>query len=132
MFPWTRPLTNLDIENVISRTPLKSIFRGTFSRDELLRIKPKRGLEAGVINLSRSDEEGSHWTAWFKRGGNTIRARNVIWYFDSYGNLTPPIEFIKYASKYEIHYNFDRQQNFNTVICGQLCLLFIYSEYYSK
>lgn len=123
MFPWTRPLTNFDIEDVINQTPIRSIFRGTFSRDELSKVEPRRSLEAGVLNLSKSSEVGSHWTAWFKR------SKNKIDYFDSYGDLPPPLEFLKYASNCEVRYNFDRRQTFDTIICGQLCLCFLFNEY---
>lgn len=123
MFPWTRPLTNIDIENVIEQTPIALIYRGTFSRDELSRLKPKRGREAGIINLSRREEVGTHWTAWFKH------SKNIVFYFDTFGDLPPPLEFVDYASNCEIRYNFDRQQQFNTVICGQLCLCFLFQEY---
>lgn len=125
MFPWDRPLTSLDIEKIVNKTPLYPIFRGTFSRDELLKLKPKRGIEAGVINLSKSSEKGTHWTAWFKH------LKNNVCYFDSFGDLPPPPEFIEYASKYNIHYNVDCEQNFNSVICGQLCLCFLLREYFS-
>ena len=123
MFPWDRPLTNVDIERIVDQTAqLRPIFRGTFSRDELLKMRPKTGLEGGVLNLSRSNEEGTHWTAWVKH-----LDRNVC-YYDSFGNLPPPPEFIKYASKYPIYYNTRRDQKFDTVICGQLCLCFLMKE----
>lgn len=125
MFSWSRPLTNFDIENIIAQTPLKSTFRGTFSRDELLTLKPNRGIETGVINLSKSYEKGTHWTAWFKH------PKNIVYYYDSFGDLPPPPEFLKYASKCNIHYNVDCEQNFNSVICGQLCLRFLMKEYFS-
>lgn len=123
MFPWDRPLTNIDIANIILRTQLWYIFRGTFSRDELSNRRPKKGCEAGILNLSRRDEKGTHWTAWFKHPGN------IVCYFDSFGDLPPPPEFVKYASKCSIFYNVEREQNFNSVICEQLCLCFLMHEY---
>ena len=126
MLPWNRPLSNIDIENIIQQTAISSIFRGTFSRDELLTLQPKNDQEAGVINLSRSDEAGTHWTAWFKK------LKNDIFYFDSFGDLPPPIEFLKYASKCDVYYNTERAQRLNSVICGQLCLCFLLNEYFKN
>ena len=83
MLPWNRPLSSIDIENFIGQTAMKSIFRGTFSRDELSKLKPENDHEAGVLNLSNSDEAGTHWTAWFKK------LKNAIFYFDSFGDLPP-------------------------------------------
>lgn len=119
MLPWNRPLSNLDIDSIISQTPLESIFRGTFSRDELLEIRPNPIIEAGILNLSRSDERGTHWTAWYKS------SENDIFYYDSFGDLLPPPEFLKYASKCDVYFNVERSQNFNSVICGQLCICFL-------
>lgn len=123
LFPWDRPLTNFDIQNVIDWTPLRTFFRGTFSRDELSRLKPKKGREAGIINLSKSFQRGTHWVAWTKKSSHIMR------YFDSFGDLPPPPEFIQYASRYDIEYNVERAQNFETVICGQLCLCFLIDEF---
>lgn len=118
-------MTNVEIERTIEQTPLRPLFRGTFSRDELLDMKPKKGCEAGVLNLSKYDEKGTHWTAWFKH------ANNVICFYDSYGDLYPPKEFCAYAAaaNCKIYYNVDREQMYNSVICGQLCLCFLWREY---
>lgn len=126
MFPWNRPLTNLDIDSIMAQTQLRKMYRGTFSRDEIIKLKPKKGCEVGVINLSRSFEEGTHWTAWFKH------PKNIVYYFDSFGDLPPPLEFLRYASKYDIYYNVDRMQSFNSVICGQLCLCFLMKKYFES
>lgn len=124
MFPWTRPLTSLDIENILNKTPLRSIFRGTFSRDELRTIHPGKGREAGIINLSRKHKPGTHWTAWFRH------ASNDICYYDSFGDIPPPLELLeRYASDCNVYYNINRDQEFGTVICGQLCILFLLMEF---
>ena len=118
MMPWNRSLTNIDITYIISQTPIQKIFRGTFSRNELLKLQPRKSNEAGVINLSKSHEDGTHWTAWFKH------PRKIVCYYDSFGDLPPPPEFIKYMSGYKIYYNIDHDQQFNSVICGQLSIYF--------
>lgn len=124
MLPWDRPLTNIDILQIVECTAcLKHIFRGAFSRDELTLLKPVPGIEGGIINLSKSNEEGSHWTSWFKHFNKTVC------YYDSFGNLPPPCEFVNYLSDCNIYYNVEREQQFNTVVCGQLCLCFLFKEY---
>ena len=112
---------------ILERTPLKKIFRGIFSRDELKTIEPygKERLEAGVLNLSKSNEKGTHWTSWFKHENNTVC------YYDSFGDLMPPIEFIEYFKrKFEIYYDIERDQQFNSVICRQLCICFLFTEFF--
>lgn len=47
--------------------------------------KIKKNFESGVINLDNNDGPGTHWTAYKKYGNN-------IFYFDSFGNLKPPLE----------------------------------------
>lgn len=97
-------------------------FRGVFMRDEL----PKKMYEneCGVVNLDKSSGSGTHWTAYFKKKKNII-------YFDPYGQLTPPYELCKYflsdGGLNKIKYNYDRVQKENSVLCGQLCLAFLYN-----
>lgn len=50
------------------------------------RIKER---ECGIINLDSSKGPGTHWTAYVKK-------EKFILYFDSYGNLRPPKEIVKY------------------------------------
>ena len=126
MIPWDRPLTNIDIDKIMKWSPLKNIFRGSFSRDELIFLKPRRGSEAGIINLSNSYEKGTHWTSWFCHPST-----NIVCYYNSFGDLPPPTEFVKYLRNCEIYYNVERHQSFNSVICGQLCLCFLYREFLS-
>lgn len=79
--------------------------------------------EQGVVNLDSVRGEGSHWVAYSKRG-------RLVSYFDSFGNLEPPPELIKYWKKSSIiplviEYNYKRRQPFNSVQCGALCLAFL-------
>lgn len=84
-------------------------------RDEL----PKHPLskECGVINLDSSKNQGTHWVAYAKFKGYVV-------YFDSYGNLKPPIEFIRYVGP-NIHYNYENIQKDHPYNCGHLCLKFL-------
>lgn len=74
-------------------------------------------LECGVINLDSSTSSGSHWVAYAK-------INDYVEYFDSYGNLKPPLEFIKYMGQ-KINYNYDNLQGNNEYNCGHLCLKFL-------
>lgn len=80
--------------------------------------------ESGIVNLDDKNGEGTHWTAYVKHGFN-------VSYFDSIGNLKPPLELIKYfrsdGSRNNITYNFERYQKLNSYNCGHLCLQFLYS-----
>lgn len=77
--------------------------------------------ECGVINLDSSDNAGTHWCAYFK-------IKETCFYFDSFGNLPPPNEMIDYLGSYcRIFYNYHKLQEFNTVICGHLCILFLFA-----
>lgn len=78
--------------------------------------------EAGIINLDDKTSSGTHWVAYLKKHKKII-------YFDSFGNLQPPKEAVKYfGSNNDIIYNYNKFQKFNTVNCGHLCLHFLYSK----
>ena len=73
--------------------------------------------ECGIINLDNSTGDCTHWAAYDKNVNNTQ-------YFDSFGNLQPPLEVIKYLGA-KLYYNYNQYQNFNTYNCGHLCLSFL-------
>lgn len=75
--------------------------------------------ESAVVNLDKSSGPGTHWVGYKKRGNQVI-------YFDSFGDLKPPLELVRYFKGCEIKYNYERVQNYNTFICGHLCLKFLY------
>lgn len=81
--------------------------------------------ECGIVNLGDKDSDGSHWTSYVKR-------KNDIQYFDSYGNLKPPLELVLYfltdCKCNNITYNYDQLQKFNSKNCGHLCLYFLYNN----
>lgn len=83
--------------------------------------------ETGIINLDSQQGEGTHWCAYAKKGDYCL-------YFDSFGDLRPPREFIDYINdsastkqqrNMRVEYNYNRLQKFNTVNCGHLCLAFL-------
>lgn len=94
-------------------------FRGVFMRNALPSTKPFIN-ESAILNLSAKSGGGTHWTCYRKNG-------QKVWYFDSFGNVKPPKELFEYLKVPQIYYNYDRYQNFNTFVCGHLCLKFLYN-----
>ena len=84
---------------------------------------PKKPLsqECGIVNLDDFNGSGTHWVAYYKK-------HNYKEYFDSFGDLRPPIEIVNYL-KLPIEYNYEQKQKFNTYNCGHLCLKFLYEKY---
>lgn len=80
--------------------------------------------ECGIINLDSSKNPGSHWVAY-------VKYNKSITYFDSYGNLRPPKEFISYVGNCDIKYNHENIQKNHPFNCGHLCLQFLRS-FWSK
>ncbi len=98
-------------------------FRGIFMRDNLPNRQRPLKNECAIINLDTTSGPGTHWTAYYKKDKD-------VYYFDSYGNLPPPIELIMYlGSDCNIYYNYKTYQRYGTVICGQLCLKFLYNMF---
>ena len=80
--------------------------------------------ESGIINMDDSDGCGTNWTAYKKHG-------YYINYFDSFGNLSPPIQLVEYFNSNglcNIMYNHDPYQSYDSVNCGHLCLSFLYNN----
>lgn len=80
-------------------------------------------LECGVINLDDESGVGTHWVSYYRNKMN-------CYYFDSFGNLQPPREFVRYVgNKCMIYYNHARYQTYGKVNCGHLCIKFLYNMY---
>lgn len=92
-------------------------FRGVFMRDTLPSSGPWKN-ENAIVNLDLNEGSGTHWVAYKKRA-------NAVIYFDSFGDLQPPVEVIKYLKCKNILYNYDKHQTYNTSNCGALCLKFL-------
>lgn len=74
--------------------------------------------ECAVVNLDSSENPGTHWVAYAKFD-------NYCEYFDSFGDLKPPLELVNYLKKCNIYYNYNKYQSFNSSNCGHLCLKFL-------
>lgn len=111
-----RALSNHDLFKYVSCLKIP-FFRGVFMRDNLPSVMLKN--ESGIVNLDNSIGPGTHWVCYKKLGP-------TVYYFDSFGNLPPPKELLKYfRSAKHILYNYEREQPDDTSICGHLCLEFL-------
>lgn len=90
---------------------------------DALPSKP-RSIECGIINLDDSINEGTHWVAY-------IKLKDYCEYFDSFGDLKPPVEVLNYLDKSELYYNYTKYQAFGSVNCGHLCLKFLH-DFWNK
>jgi hypothetical protein len=86
-------------------------FRGVFMRDTL----PSKinNFECGIVNLDSSENNGTHWVAYYKNKTHCI-------YFDSFG-LPAPLELEHYFNQPYFYQTF-QLQDANDYICGHLCL----------
>lgn len=114
-----KPLTNHELLACAKLLRLPH-FRGVFMRDVL----PEQIAvnESGIVNLDSYKNNGTHWVCYYKEG-------HTVDYFDSFGNLRPPIELQRYfnSSVYQviIKYNYFPSQQETSVNCGHLCLDFL-------
>lgn len=86
-------------------------------RDTLPKSGPLQR-ESAIVNLDVSKNNGTHWVAYRKINNN-------VEYFDSFGNLKPMKELVKYLGKVKIFYNNNQYQTYNQINCGHLCLKFL-------
>ncbi|XP_060844013.1 uncharacterized protein LOC132923991 [Rhopalosiphum padi] len=75
-------------------------FIGVFTRDRLS-TRPKRQ-ESAIINLDAENGTGTHWVAYRKIG-------KKVDYYDSFGNLPPPLEVQQYFQGCDVHFNYSRE-----------------------
>src|SRR6266853_5994771 len=112
-------LSNFDIVRIVKQLKIKN-FKGVFMKDELNKCIGRN--ECGIVNLQNSDQHGSHWINYYKKG-------IVKYYFDSYG-LDCPDNLLKYLKPTKnsspIICSTFIIQKFGTVICGQLCVFVLY------
>jgi hypothetical protein len=107
--------TNKQLEEMAHKLAIPH-FRGVYMCDQLQSLKPLEK-ESGVCNFQSTKQQGSHWVAWYKDGSRKS-------YFDSYGADILPELKAYLGSPIKCH-NFQIQE-FNSDVCGELCLLFIY------
>lgn len=113
-----RPLSGYDLYKYAKLLAIP-YFRGVYMRDALPKSPPWKN-ESAIVNLDNDSGPGTHWVCYKKR-------ENKVQYFDSFGNLRPPVELIQYfrSNVIDIQYNHAIKQPSDTVICGHLCLDFL-------
>lgn len=89
-------------------------------RDTLPTRGPRKN-ESAIVNTDSVKSSGTHWVAFKKRGKQVI-------YFDSYGNLRPPLELQQYLKNCRIYYNSDVFQR-GGYKCGHICLAFLNKKF---
>ena len=119
-----RALSNFELSDYVQQLNIPN-FRTICMRDEL----PKRPwpVECGIVNFNTSMEPGTHWVAYYKNKKERI-------YFDSFGQvmLAELKDYLKTDKEKQndepvIQRNTDIVQNFDTQICGHLCLFVLKS-----
>lgn len=94
-------------------------------RDSLPKSKPWQ-YECMIVNHDSIENNGTHWTCFAKINSDAF-------YFDSFGKLAPPLEIIEYlGSECHVFYNSKQYQQFNTNICGHLCLKFLHEFFIQR
>lgn len=111
-----RALTDVDLLKYAKLLKIPH-FRGVFMRNGLPHGGPRK-FESAIVNLDDRDGPGTHWVAYRKTDGNVV-------YFDSFGNLRPPIDLTRYLGVGSVKYNHEDHQNYDTFECGHLCLKFL-------
>ena len=88
---------NVELQQLakLMRIPQKEDFRGIFTT---LSTGGVYRNESSIVNLDNAEGPGTHWVAYTKRGDHAV-------YFDSFGNLRPPKELVRYLDITQIEYN---------------------------
>ena len=100
--------------------PMEIYFQSLFMRTALPIIWPRK-FKSPIVNLDNEYGLDMHWVAYKK-------VKNNVEYFDSFGHLRPPLNLVKYLCVNRIKYNHDSYQNYNTFVCGHLCLKFLCNQ----
>jgi hypothetical protein len=105
-----------------SRTDIPSgIFKGTYAINQVPLVYALDKPYAFIINTDPWPQDGTHWVALF------CKPNGVIEFFDSIGN-PPPAALWKHCGNTTVVYNARRLQHHCTSVCGEYCILFIYSR----
>eukprot|EP00732_Lithocolla_globosa_P000482 Lithocolla_globosa_v1_NODE_146_length_5712_cov_12.381121.p2 type:complete len:418 gc:universal NODE_146_length_5712_cov_12.381121:363-1616(+) len=100
-------------------------YKGTFSLDQVKHIKLPG---SAILNLSKSNEIGSHWIA-------LLVSSKSVEIFDSFGDEPPTslIKDLKLAKKeYQLKINRVKHQRANTSNCGYFAMKFLKDRYTGK
>ena len=108
--------TNVQL-NELARRMRISYFRGVFMLNALPTSGARRN-ESGIVNLEDATGPGTHWVAYAKRNNRVV-------YFDSFGNLRPPKELVRYFENGVMTIEYNRTSYQSTIrasadrcVCG--------------
>ena len=93
--------------------------------------------ECFILNTDVSSSSGTHWvavniadTSGYSGSSGAFGAGGTTYYFDSFG-LEPIKEINRYCKQPRFYNSFEFQK-LNEVVCGHLCLYFLYRMLYCK
>ena len=116
LFEDIQQLSNFDIIRICEKLKLGN-FKGCFMRDEIRNLDAVSNDECFIMNFDDSSSSETHWIAV-----NIVRG--TTYYFDLFG-LPPTVEIKEYCKEPRFYNSFEFQKP-NEVICGHLCLYFLY------
>ena len=125
LFKDIQPLSNFDIIRICKKLKISN-FKGCFMRDEIKNFCGND--ECFIMNIDKSSSSGTHWVAVNIDGataaGDLGSTNGATYYFDSFG-LEPTKEIKRFCKEPRFYNTFEFQKP-NEVICGHLCLYFLY------
>ena len=122
LFENIKPLSNFDIIRICEKLKISN-FKGCFMRDEIKDFCDNDC--CFIMNIDDSTSPGTHWAAVnIASASGASGARGTTYYFDSFG-LEPTEEIKRYCKEPRFYNSFEFQKP-NEVICGHLCLYFLY------
>ena len=123
LFKDIQPLSNFEIIRICKKLKISN-FKGCFMRDEIGSFCGSD--ECFILNTDESSSSGTHWVAVNIAGACDAYygADGTTYYFDSFG-LEPTEEIKRYCKEPRFYNSFEFQKP-DEVICGHLCLYFLY------
>ena len=117
-----QPLDNFDIIRICKKLKISN-FEGCFMRDKLKNLCGNE--ECFTLNTDDSSSPGTHWVAVnIADASDASGAGSTTYYFDSF-RLKPPEKIQRYCKEPRFYNSLEFQKP-NEVICGHLCLYYLY------
>lgn len=98
----------------------KFYFKGVYARDDFIALRQLHSNSMYICNMDTKMMPGSHWV------GIYLTENWKLEYFDSYGlpPLFQDLERFLYKNCIVLELNDSLLQGFNSVVCGQYCIIF--------
>lgn len=109
-------LSNLYIEKVMNK--VSKNFKGVYSCNTIPNLKFYKNFSI-IVNLSRNDEQGTHWVSIFRKG-------KILLYYDSLGLPLTNRDIKTFLCRINKQYDYNLFQNqcYDSYNCGFYCLFF--------